>query len=108
MWSGMTLPRIEAQALLAGDSRIVGSLDRKRLGADFLSGAESRSEAFAMSILVVILGAIFLVHLPHGFDINKGGIEYPLIQLLIALALLFADAGRYSLAGSLPPSLRKL
>jgi putative oxidoreductase len=59
-------------------------------------------------VLVVMLGAIFLVHLPHGFDINKGGIEYPLTQLLIALALLSAGAGRYSLAGSLPPPLRKL
>jgi putative oxidoreductase len=61
----------------------------------------------AVCILVVMLGAIFLVHLPHGFDINKGGIEYPLTQLLIALALLFAGAGRYSLAISLPPWLRK-
>lgn len=62
----------------------------------------------AACILVVMLGAIFLVHWPHGFDINKGGIEYALTQLLIALALLLAGAGRYSLAGSLPPALRKL
>jgi putative oxidoreductase len=59
-------------------------------------------------ILVVMLGAIFLVHLPHGFDIRKGGIEYPLTQLLIALALLVAGAGRYSLVGSLPAWVRKL
>jgi putative oxidoreductase len=62
----------------------------------------------AACIVVVMLGAIFLVHLPHGFDINKGGIEYSLTQLLIALALLLAGAGRYSLAGWLPPSLRNL
>jgi putative oxidoreductase len=62
----------------------------------------------AACILGVMLGAIFLVHLPHGFDITKGGMEYALTQLLIAMALLFAGAGRYSLAGSLPPSLRKL
>ena len=62
----------------------------------------------AACIFVVMLGAIFLVHLPHGFDSGKGGIEYPLTQLLIALALLSAGAGRYSLAGLLPPSLRKL
>lgn len=61
----------------------------------------------AACIAVVMLGAIFLVHLPHGFDIRKGGIEYPLTQLLIALALLMAGAGRYSLTGSLPLSLRK-
>jgi putative oxidoreductase len=59
-------------------------------------------------VIVVMLGAIFLVHLAHGFDINKGGLEYALTQLLIALALFLSGAGRYSLAGSLPASLRKL
>jgi putative oxidoreductase len=62
----------------------------------------------AVGLILVMLGAIFMVHLPHGFDINKGGMEYALTQLLIALALLVAGAGRYSLAGSLPASLRKL
>jgi putative oxidoreductase len=64
--------------------------------------------AGAACLVVVMLGAIFLVHLPHGFDVTKGGIEYALTQLLIALALLLAGAGRYSLAGLLPASLRKL
>lgn len=62
----------------------------------------------ASCIAIVMLGAIFLVHLPHGFDISKGGMEYALTQLLIALALLTAGAGSYSLAGMLPESLRKL
>jgi putative oxidoreductase len=53
-----------------------------------------------------MLGAIFLVHLPHGFDIGKAGIEYALTQLLIAIALLINGAGAYSLAPRLP--LRKL
>ena len=59
-------------------------------------------------ILVVMLGAVFLVHLPHGFDINKGGIEYAFTQSLIALALLICGAGAYSLAFLLPPAFRKL
>ncbi len=59
-------------------------------------------------VIVVMLGAIFLVHLAHGFDINKGGLEYALTQLLIALALLLTGAGRYSLAAALPASIRKL
>jgi putative oxidoreductase len=62
----------------------------------------------ATCIIVVMLGAIFLVHLAHGFDINKGGLEYALTQMLIALALLLAGAGRYSLAAALPASIRKL
>ena len=59
-------------------------------------------------ILVIMLGAVFLVHLPHGFDISKGGFEYALAQLLIALALLICEAGAYSLTFLLPPALRKL
>lgn len=62
----------------------------------------------AACLVVVMLGAIFLVHLPHGFDVTKGGIEYALTELLIALALLFAGGGRYSLAGLLPAWWRKL
>lgn len=62
----------------------------------------------AACVIVVMLGAIFLVHLAHGFDINKGGLEYALTQLLIALALLLTGAGRYSLAAALPASLQKL
>ncbi len=62
----------------------------------------------AACVIVVMLGAILLVHLAHGFDINKGGLEYALTQMLIALALLLTGAGRYSLAATLPASLQKL
>ena len=61
----------------------------------------------AACIIIVMLGAIFLVHLPHGFDLAKGGIEYALTQLLIALALLITGAGAYSLGSRLPEPLRK-
>ncbi|MGH9747362.1 MAG: DoxX family protein [Candidatus Acidiferrales bacterium] len=62
----------------------------------------------AVCLIIVMLGAIFLVHLPHGFDISAGGVEYALTQLLVAVALLVTGAGAYSLAGTLPPALRKL
>ena len=62
----------------------------------------------ALCIIIVMLGAIFMVHLPHGYDISKGGIEYALNQLLIALALLFVGAGDWSLSSLLPEGLRKL
>ena len=57
--------------------------------------------------IIVMLGAISLVHLPHGYDVAKGGIEYPLTQLFIAVALLLTGPGDYSLHRSLPPALRK-
>jgi len=61
----------------------------------------------AACIAVVMLGAIFLVHLPNGFDIGKGGAEYALTQLLLAVVFLLAGPGSYSLAFWLPASLRK-
>jgi putative oxidoreductase len=62
----------------------------------------------AVCIIIVMIGAIFMVHLPHGFDIAKGGVEYVLTQSLVALALFLTGPGAYSLAGVLPESLRKL
>jgi putative oxidoreductase len=62
----------------------------------------------AVCVGIVMLGAIFLVHMAHGFNISSGGYEYALTQLLIAASLLLTGAGAYSLAGALPPALRKL
>ncbi len=61
----------------------------------------------AAGIMVVMLGAIFLVHLPHGFDLGKNGYEYALTELLIATAVLITGSGSCSLARFLPASLRK-
>lgn len=74
-------------------------------GLSLLTGLFFR--AGAASIVIVMLGAIFLVHLPHGFDVNNGGMEYALTQLLVALALLWTGPGAYSLDRRLPSALRK-
>lgn len=74
-------------------------------GLAVLSGVLIRIGAAGIS--VVMLGAIFLVHLSHGFNIGSGGIEYALTQLLIALALLITGAGDYSLRRWLPVALRR-
>jgi putative oxidoreductase len=75
-------------------------------GLAMLTGVFTRIGSLAL--ILVMLGAIFLVHLPHGFDIGHGGIEYALTQLLIAVAVLLAGPGKYSLAPRLPPGLRRL
>ena len=62
----------------------------------------------ALCVMIVMLGAIYLVHLPHGYDINQGGMEYALTEFLLAAGLLFAGPGKYSLASLLPAPLRKL
>jgi putative oxidoreductase len=75
-------------------------------GLAILSGCLIR--VGAACIVIVMLGAIFLVHLPHGFDIGKGGMEYALTQSLLAVALLILGAGDFSLRPWLPGSLQKL
>lgn len=75
-------------------------------GIAILTGALLR--VGAVSVIIVMLGAIFLVHLPHGYDIGHGGMEFALTELLLALGLLLAGPGRYSLASLLPAPLRKL
>lgn len=52
----------------------------------------------AVCVAIVMLGAIKMVHYKLGFDIGHGGYEYALTQLLNALAILVAGAGKYSLA----------
>jgi putative oxidoreductase len=62
----------------------------------------------AVCIVAVMLGAIFLIHLPHGFDVSKGGAEYAITQLLLAIAFLLTGPGSYSLVSLLPSWLQKL
>ncbi len=56
----------------------------------------------AACIAIVMAGAILLVHLSHGFDVSKGGVEFALTQFLIAVALLFTGAGHFTLAHFIP------
>ena len=69
-------------------------------GLSILSGILFRLGA--ASVFVVMVGAILLVHLPHGFDVSRGGAEYALTQLLISAALMLTGPGRYSLAALVP------
>lgn len=70
-----------------------------------LTGALIRVGAVCTSI--VMLGAIFLVHISHGYGIAHNGVELALTELLLSLALLFTGAGRFSLGRILPASLQK-
>ena len=44
-------------------------------------------------ILIIMLGAIFTVHLPHGYNSINNGFEYPLTHVFLTLALLVAGPG---------------
>ena len=75
-------------------------------GLAILLGAFERIGA--ASVIVVMIGAIYRVHLPHGFDISKGGMEFALTVLLLALGLFLTGPGSYSLSRLLPGSLQDL
>jgi putative oxidoreductase len=75
-------------------------------GLAILLGALQRIGS--VCIVIVMIGAIYRVHLPHGYDIGKGGMEFALSVLLVALGLLLTGPGDYSLRGILPGPLRKL
>ncbi len=51
----------------------------------------------ALGIAVVMINAISVVHWPNGFFNGKGGIEFPLTLLTVAVAVAAIGPGRYSL-----------
>lgn len=75
-------------------------------GIAILTGALIRIGA--VSVIIVMVGAIYLVHLPHGYDVVKGGMEHALTEGLLAFGLLLAGAGKFSLGRILPRSLQNL
>jgi putative oxidoreductase len=75
-------------------------------GIAILLGALQRIGS--VCVILVMMGAIYLIHLPHGFDIGKGGYEFALTVLLVNLGLLISGPGAYSLSGILPGPLKKL
>ncbi len=86
-------------------ARLVG-LAQLAGGLAILLGALQR--VGSICVIIVMIGAIRLVHLPNGFDINKGGYEYAATVLLISLGLLISGPGAYSLSSILPGPLKKL
>jgi putative oxidoreductase len=83
-----------AVAALVGLAQVFG-------GAAVLAGILARLGAACL--IVVMIGAIVLVHLPRGFDVSAGGVEYALTQMLVAVALFLTGPGGLSLAGVLDP-----
>lgn len=75
-------------------------------GIAILLGALQRIGS--VCVIIVMIGAIYLVHLPHGFDIGKGGYEFALTVLLVNLGLLISGPGAYSLSSIFPGPLKKL
>lgn len=62
----------------------------------------------SVCVIIVMIGAIFRVHLHHGYNVGTGGMEFALTVLLVALALLLTGPGDFCLSSLLPAPLRKL
>jgi putative oxidoreductase len=47
----------------------------------------------ALGLIAVMGGAIYLVHLPKGFDIRDGGYEYNILIIAVCIALVLMGPG---------------
>jgi len=62
-------------------------------GLGVLFGVLAKPAAAGLGL--IMLGAIFIVHLKNGYDVTKGGFEYALTLLLLSVVVLVAGPGLY-------------
>jgi putative oxidoreductase len=58
------------------------------------------TDVAGLLFVIDMLGAIVLVHAKNGFPVEKGGVEFPLALLAMALAIALAGPGRYAVGGA--------
>ncbi|SFD68198.1 putative oxidoreductase [Lentibacillus persicus] len=51
----------------------------------------------AVLIVIVMIGAIFKVHLPNGYFADNGGIEYPFVIIAIVVGIALIGPGAYAI-----------
>lgn len=68
-------------------------------GIALILGALTR--VFASLLIMDMLGAMFIVHIPNGFFVAKNGLELVLLLATACLVFVLAGAGRYSLDNKL-------
>lgn len=75
-----------------------------------LTGFLTRIAAFGIAVNMVV--AVFMLHLQHGFFMNwfgnqKGeGIEYHILAVAIAVALMIRGGGKWSIDGAIAHEIR--
>jgi putative oxidoreductase len=91
MSQGMGIPSVFVLLIIA--SEFLGSIG-------LILGVATRLGAFG--VFSIMTGAIFMVHLPHGFFMNwfgnqaGEGFEYHLLAIGMAIALMIAGGGKWS------------
>jgi putative oxidoreductase len=56
----------------------------------------------AASLIVIMIGAVAMVHGQHGFFLSNGGFEYNLALIGLLLPILIAGPGRFAIGQCLP------
>lgn len=67
------------------------------LGGGLLFAAGLWLPVGAVLIIATMLVAIVKVHAANGYFVDKGGIEYPFVLIVVALALALTGAGAYAI-----------
>jgi len=91
-FSGMGMPFPTVNAYLSATTEVSGSVL-------LLLGLGTR--LISIPLMIVMLVAIFTVHISHGFEAGANGFEIPLYYLIMLFTLLVYGPGRYSLEGLL-------
>lgn len=91
-FSGMGMPFPTINAYLSATTEVSGSVL-------LLLGLGTR--LISIPLMIVMLVAIFTVHISHGFEAGANGFEIPLYYLIMLFTLLVYGPGRYSVEGLL-------
>ncbi|CAB1006315.1 DoxX family protein [Corynebacterium diphtheriae] len=91
-FSAMGVPQPKLSAYLTATGELLG-------GSLLVVGMLTTFVAGALALLVV--AAIYFVHLDHGFFVADSGMEYPLVMVVALLMIVVFGAGRASIDGVL-------
>ena len=91
-FDGMGIPFPTVNAYLSASTEVAGSVL-------LFFGIATR--IISLPLMVVMLVAIFTVHIHNGFEAGANGFEIPLYYLIMLITLLVYGPGRFSLEGLL-------
>jgi putative oxidoreductase len=89
-FTGMGIPLPAVAAVFAAVAEVGG-------GLLMLIGV--LTDIAGLAFAIDMLGAIIFVHARNGFGVDKGGVEWPLALMAMALAIALAGPGRFSAGG---------
>lgn len=94
-------PGLEGFAQWMGTMGIPPALAYLAAFAEFIGGillfTGVLAELGAVMTIGVMIGAVVIVHWPHGYFSQNGGFEYPFNLILFALAIIIGGPGAYAL-----------